>query len=970
MKTTMLFVTVISAMTIITRGYAEISSGLIAHYKLDGNALDSSGAAKHGTIMNTPYFADGPVGQSIHLQGRNHTGSAGDHVRLPYFNFSTYSAFSIALWVKWDADAGIGHGEGFFSAGCHCGSGLVGIGAYGESPNYNISFTTGTKGGDTRWQSSYWSKWKHLALVYQAGVVRGYVDGVLMVNSNVGTVVGQGNTNVGMGIHWWSGSPDVSTRFIGSLDDVRLYNRALTSTDIGQLYALRNNLSAISIGGASTISEGYSASFPCTAQFSDGSTADVATQSACSWSIVGSAPSGTRFSGNTLFAGSVSASTPITIKATYSSGGQTRSATKTVTVQPRFKASILEVGSSYNSGTFKWTVNLAASTMGPNGSAVSYAWDLDNDGQRDDSTTANPATLFSVGETRLITLAATDSAGSIATAKLYIAKGQPPVANEPPATEPPVSAMIYSLLNVNAGAFSFDSARKANGLLVIVHGLTDSATSGWASEMGQAVNARLGAASPNIVLFDWSNVAADPGSLLGAGIPGLGNDPADLIAIRLLGAPMGLLLGSWIADHIRSGDIDSNAPIQIIGHSAGGFVAGSSACLLPLAITQITMLDTPLPYAGLPNWYLPLGGLVEQYKTSYGFGAGSWVSRFPQGMYWTDNYSPYTYPGWNEGHNWVHDWYTDQTISPPSFAQNGFYYSPFMNNGFHGHSPASLLARSSPKPLDAGTSLLPISGFSVFGTVVNVGEVYTVTESANAGIVKTVALPIGVQNLQFRYQFTSPGDGDFMAVYWGTNEAAFVGLDLPISRSNAVDGIVSLSDFAGQTNTIMFKLVSRSNVNAVVVIDGIGLEISDDPDNDGLTNDQEASLGTDPQKGDSDGDGISDGDEVNTYHSNPLNPDSDNDGMRDGAEVHSGTSPTNELDRLAIIDIGTIGTAGPTIKWQSVTGKSYRVNRWTNLVEDSYTTVTNTVPAISDTNTFTDSTATNGPMFYWIELDE
>ncbi|MCO5069369.1 MAG: hypothetical protein M9910_11925 [Kiritimatiellae bacterium] len=964
MKTLVLTAAMVSCLA--ASSLAGISDNLVAYFPFDGNANDQSGYGNHGAVNGATLCADrfGASGRAYQFDGVNDWIETVNNVGA-----MLSPSVSVSLWVK-QTGPSINWGR-FLSAGSPVNSAfkMCANNDYGVTwrviiPGQSIYDTMVTGAVPT-------AVWTHLVGTYDGSVLRLYRNGTQIVSKSfTGTqttdtdtwaIGGEPGAHEGQGHNSW---------FNGCLDDIRVYSRSISASEVMQLYALGNSLSSLAISGNSTVSEGDTAAFTCTAQFSGGSTADVSTQSACSWSIVGSKPSGTQFAGNTLLAGSVSANTPITIKAIYSSGGETRSATKTVTIQPRFKASILEIGSSYNAGTFKWTVNLAASTMGPNGSAVSYAWDLDNDGQRDDSTAANPATLFSIGETRLITLAATDSAGSIATAKLYIAKGQPPVANEPPATEPPVSAMIYSLLNVNAGAFSFDSARKANGLLVIIHGLTDSATSGWASEMGQAVNARLGAASPNIVLFDWSNVAADPGSLLGAGIPGLGNDPADLIAIRLLGAPMGLLLGNWIADHIRSGEIDSNAPIHIIGHSAGGFVAGSCACLLPLAITQITMLDTPLPYAGLPNWYLPLGGLVEQYKTSYGFGAGSWVSRFPQGMYWTDNYSPYTYPGWNEGHNWVHDWYTDQTISPPSFAQNGFYYSPFMNNGFHGHSPASLLARSSPKPLDAGTSLLPISGFSVFGTVVNVGEVYTVTESANAGIVKTVALPIGVQNLQFRYQFTSPGDGDFMAVYWGTNEAAFVGLDLPISRSNAVDGIVSLSDFAGQTNTIMFKLVSRSNVNAVVVIDGIGLEISDDPDNDGLTNDQEASLGTDPQKSDSDGDGISDGDEVNTYHSNPLNPDSDNDGMRDGAEVNSGTSPTNELDRLAIIDIGTIGTTGPTIKWQSVTGKSYRVNRWSNLVEDSYTTITNTVPAISDTNTFTDSTATNGPMFYWIELDE
>ena len=43
----------------------------------------------------------------------------------------------------------------------------------------------------------------------------------------------------------------------------------------------------------------------------------------------------------------------------------------------------------------------------------------------------------------------------------------------------------------------------------------------------------------------------------------------------------------------------------------------------------------------------------------------------------------------------------------------------------------------------------------------------------------------------------------------------------------------------------------------------------EDPDRDGLTNLQEYQLGTDPNNPDTDGDGLSDGNEVNKYHTTP-----------------------------------------------------------------------------------------------------
>jgi 6-phosphogluconolactonase (cycloisomerase 2 family) len=78
-----------------------------------------------------------------------------------------------------------------------------------------------------------------------------------------------------------------------------------------------------------------------------------------------------------------------------------------------------------------------------------------------------------------------------------------------------------------------------------------------------------------------------------------------------------------------------------------------------------------------------------------------------------------------------------------------------------------------------------------------------------------------------------------------------------------------------------------------------GLSITDpgvagqDPDHDGLTNLEEYQHGTDPNNSDTDGDGLSDGDEVHKYHTDPLNPDTDGDGLSDGEEVRLGTDPLN-----------------------------------------------------------------------------
>ncbi len=69
-----------------------------------------------------------------------------------------------------------------------------------------------------------------------------------------------------------------------------------------------------------------------------------------------------------------------------------------------------------------------------------------------------------------------------------------------------------------------------------------------------------------------------------------------------------------------------------------------------------------------------------------------------------------------------------------------------------------------------------------------------------------------------------------------------------------------------------------------------------DPDRDGLTNAEEKQLGTNPRVADTDGDGLSDGDEVFKYKTNPLKADSDGDGLSDGDEVLKYHTDPNKAD--------------------------------------------------------------------------
>ncbi len=80
---------------------------------------------------------------------------------------------------------------------------------------------------------------------------------------------------------------------------------------------------------------------------------------------------------------------------------------------------------------------------------------------------------------------------------------------------------------------------------------------------------------------------------------------------------------------------------------------------------------------------------------------------------------------------------------------------------------------------------------------------------------------------------------------------------------------------AAATQTI----AAATNIAATAVVEG-------DADRDGLSNAQEALSETDPNNPDTDGDGLSDGDEVFVYVTNPSKRDTDGDILYDGDEVN------------------------------------------------------------------------------------
>ncbi len=115
------------------------------------------------------------------------------------------------------------------------------------------------------------------------------------------------------------------------------------------------------------------------------------------------------------------------------------------------------------------------------------------------------------------------------------------------------------------------------------------------------------------------------------------------------------------------------------------------------------------------------------------------------------------------------------------------------------------------------------------------------------------------------------------------------------------------------TNTSAFSEISPKWGPIPTDSDGDGLSdeeevalgtdpLDPDTDGDGLDDGAEVAAGTDPLDPDTDGDGVSDGEEV-TLGTDPLDPDTDGDGLTDGEEVALGTDPVDDdSDGDGIVD--------------------------------------------------------------------
>ena len=206
--------------------------GLVAWWQAENNFLDSVGT-NHGTPVGGVTFAPGRYGQDFMFSGD------GQSVSIPHaaeLNVPP-TGFTVEFWMKAgkdqpeaissivDKDHSAQDATGW-EVSCWRDSGQLSFGI-GDGSTFPLC---------TNFTDVLDNQFHHVAFAWDKTNWLIYVNGVLE-NSLYRPVVANNSRPLRFGFHWFEAT-QIPGRFLkGSLDDVRIYNRALTAAEIAYLYA-------------------------------------------------------------------------------------------------------------------------------------------------------------------------------------------------------------------------------------------------------------------------------------------------------------------------------------------------------------------------------------------------------------------------------------------------------------------------------------------------------------------------------------------------------------------------------------------------------------------------------------------------------------------------------------------------------------------------------------------------------------
>ena len=210
-------------------------NGLVGYWDMDSisdtTAFDRSGQKNNGTLVASPASVNGKLGRALNFNGTSQKITAAAISATPQ---------TVAFWLKPTAAITAASSNGVimdFENDAAAGNAFGWAGGFaGALTSETVTIAGNSSVNDTYIRDTISADWHHLVVTGNGTVWNQfYLDGVPVTTYLVGSGAAVSNVAVTIGGGMYAGTPYY---FAGSLDDVRVYNRALSAGEVKQLYNL------------------------------------------------------------------------------------------------------------------------------------------------------------------------------------------------------------------------------------------------------------------------------------------------------------------------------------------------------------------------------------------------------------------------------------------------------------------------------------------------------------------------------------------------------------------------------------------------------------------------------------------------------------------------------------------------------------------------------------------------------------
>ncbi len=218
------------------------SMGLATYYKFDGDATDSSGNGRDGTVYGAAVTSEGVLGACCEFDGID------DYVKLPVPFQGDHPTFTVEMWLQPDTQGysdtypfSVANG-GIYSTGIHTNDGEI---------KYYFSIPGKDQVGLAMPGSFQPGQWYHVAIVVDGHAVTAYADGVEVATTDLGEITfnwtepSDAFVILGTAFSWRTGASVPSHSYKGKIDELRIYDHARTQTQIHKSIDEVTNPSAV-----------------------------------------------------------------------------------------------------------------------------------------------------------------------------------------------------------------------------------------------------------------------------------------------------------------------------------------------------------------------------------------------------------------------------------------------------------------------------------------------------------------------------------------------------------------------------------------------------------------------------------------------------------------------------------------------------------------------------------------------------